>query len=104
MTISQQFEDDKGQAAEFLAQQVQQLYQENRSLVDQNCQLSEHCSELQQVNAATRCELEKYTQWAREAGTDDLLNRLETLQDMLYQVKESTDVTLWLTAPSRFKR
>lgn len=41
-----------------------------------------------------KCDLDKYTQWAREAGTDDLINRLEQLQDMLYQVKESTDVTL----------
>jgi predicted mannosyl-3-phosphoglycerate phosphatase (HAD superfamily) len=28
--------------------------------------------------------LEKYTKWAKEAGTDELINRLESLQDMLY--------------------
>jgi hypothetical protein len=49
---------------------------------------------LQRLNAALQIQLEKYTRWAKEAGTDELINRLESLQDMLYQVRESTDVTL----------
>ena len=56
--------------------------------------LQDQNTELQQLNLRLKCDLEKYTLWAREAGTDDLLNRLEQLQDMLYQVKESTDVAL----------
>lgn len=56
--------------------------------------LQDQNTELQQLNLRLKCDLEKYTLWAREAGTDDLLIRLEQLQDMLYQVKESTDVAL----------
>jgi hypothetical protein len=33
LTISNQFEDDKGQAAEFLTSQIQTLYNERRDLL-----------------------------------------------------------------------
>ena len=94
LTISKQFEDDKGQAAEFLTSQIQSLYNERRDLLLQVGDLQVQTDDLQRLNTALSVQLEKYTKWAKQAGTDELINRLESLQDMLYQVRESTDVNL----------
>lgn len=83
---------------------MQQLYQANRELVSENAKLCEQNCELQQLSCQTKCELDKYTQWAKEAGTEELMQRLEQLQDMLYQLKESTDVSLIVDSSSQIQK
>ena len=59
--------------------------------------------ELQRANVHLTCELEKFTKWAGEAGVGELVQRVETLQDAMYQIKESTDVTLVVDTASQIQ-
>ena len=56
-------------------------------------------TDLQRLNVALKCDLEKYSQWAKQdvssgtqGGVQALVTRMQNLQDMLYQYKQSTDV------------
>ena len=92
--MSQSYEDDKAQAAEFLSQQIFELYNDRKEKLARMETLEVQNVELQRANVHLNCELEKYTKWATEAGVQELIHRVETLQDAMYQLKESTDVTL----------
>jgi len=41
---------------------------------------------------ALKCDLEKFTAWAKTSGYDDLIKKVLSLQDLLYQQKEATCV------------
>jgi hypothetical protein len=43
-----------------------------------------HSTDLQRKNISLTVELEKYSEWAGEAGVEELVQRLKTLQDALY--------------------
>ena len=112
--ISQNFEEqneyEKKQAADYLAQQIYQLYQERSSLLSERDQLQVQNTDLQRLNVALKCDLEKYTQWAKQddssgtqGGVFALVQRMHNLQDMLYQYKESTNVDLLVDTSSQIR-
>lgn len=47
--------------------------------------------------------MERYTQWAKDEGIQELVTRLETLQDMLYQQKEASDVNLLVDSSQQIR-
>jgi predicted RNA polymerase sigma factor len=52
--------EDKQKAAEFLSNQVYQLYEERRHLISEKDQLQEAFNELERANVSLRCDLERY--------------------------------------------
>jgi malate synthase len=62
--------EDKQKAAEFLSQQVYQLYEERRQLLSDKDQIQEAFKEVERNNVALRCDLERY----RQLLSEDFLN------------------------------
>ena len=62
---SDQDDDPKKQAAEYLSAQIYQLYEERRALVSQNDDLVNSNAELQRLACAQRIELDKFTAYVR---------------------------------------
>jgi predicted RNA polymerase sigma factor len=58
--------EDKQKAAEFLSNQVYQLYEERRHLISEKDQLQEAFNELERANVSLRCDLERYRQLLSE--------------------------------------
>ena len=95
--------EDKQKAAEFLSNQVYQLYEERRHLISEKDQLQEAFNELERANVSLRCDLERYRQLLSEdflhgghlnnASTVQLFHKVEELQDLLIQHKQTTDVS-----------
>ena len=59
---------------------------------------------------ALKCDLEKYSQWAKQdassgspGGVDALVQRMQNLQDMLYQYKQSTNVDALVDSSSQIR-
>ena len=57
-----------------------------------------------------KCDLEKYTQWAKQdassgspGGVEALVQRMQNLQDMLYQYKQSTNVDTLVDSASQIR-
>jgi hypothetical protein len=86
MQISQLYsdlqEDAKKQAAEYLAAQVYQLYDERRGLVEEKDRLSCQNAELQRLCCGQRIELDRFQAYIREDGcgpTASLIGKVEEL-------------------------
>lgn len=60
MAFNEQGSEDKKQAAEFLSNQVYQLYEEKRQLLLEKDELQTHFNELERINVSLRCDLERY--------------------------------------------
>jgi len=41
-------------------------------------------TDLQRLNTALKCDLEKYVKWSHETGVEEMGARIKSLQDMLY--------------------
>ena len=68
------------------------LYQERNSMASECGSLRQQNIDLQRLNVALKCDLERFTQWAHESGMSDLINKLHSMQDLLLQQKESSSV------------
>lgn len=90
LVIQKNFEEqrdfEKKQAAEFLSQQIFQLYQERQALLSERDQLQVQNTDLQRLNVALKCDLEKYSQWAKRdessgtpGGVHALVQRMQNL-------------------------
>ncbi|CDW76964.1 fha domain containing protein [Stylonychia lemnae] len=97
LAYSEQGDEEKRVAAEFLSNQIYQLYEERRQLLSEKDQFIIQNNELQRLNVALRVELEKYKTYIAEdfsGHTGQLICRVEELQDLLIQQKQMTDVSI----------
>lgn len=89
LSITQIFADaDEGkkQAAEFLAAQVYQLYDERRVLVTENDDFKQKNADLQRLMCQQREDLNKYQGYVTNQGPSaNLINKVDELQDLIIQ-------------------
>lgn len=67
-------------------------------------QLQIQNTDLQRKNISLSVDLEKYAQWAGDSGVEELVQRLETLQDAMFQLKQATDVSLLVDSSSQIQK
>ena len=79
-------------------------------MLSERDQLLVQNTDLQRLNVALKCDLEKYSQWAKQDGSSGtpggvhaLVQRMQNLQDMLYQYKQSTSVNTLVDSSAQIR-
>jgi len=96
--------EERRQAAEFLSDQIYQLYEERRQVLLEKDGLQAQNTELQRLNVGLRVELEKYRAFVGEDfSTHQLVQRVDELQDLLIQQRQMTDVSIIVEAHAQIR-
>ena len=107
LAYSEHGAEDKKQAAEFLSQQVYALYEERRQLLADKETLESSATELQRANVALMVEVERYRSLMGDVHSQSkvvqLVHRVEELQDLLVQQRQTTDVSVIVDAHAQIR-